>query len=100
MAKRMATAGIGAAGTPGFSILPVTIWTSPMAYLPGDTRRWVWFSGSHPDGPSPRIGIVMEVWPVGAVGETAGGDRLGGEAGMIAGWDRLGIPGTAARRWM
>ena len=32
----MATAGTGAAGTPEFSILPVTICTSPMAYLPGD----------------------------------------------------------------
>jgi hypothetical protein len=35
----MATAGIGAAGTPEFSILPVTICTSPMAYLTGDIRR-------------------------------------------------------------
>jgi len=35
----------------------------------------------------------MEVWPAGAAGE----DRLCGGAGMTAGWDRLGIPGTAAR---
>src|SRR5207248_6038230 len=45
----------------------------------------------------PRIGIVMEAWPIGAAGETAGGDRLCGEAGMTAGWDKLAIPGTAAR---
>ena len=38
----------------------------------------------------------MEVWAIGAAGETAGGDRLCCEAGMTAGWDRLGIPGTAA----
>jgi len=41
VAKRMATAGIGAAGTPEFSILPVTICISPLAYLPGEIRRSV-----------------------------------------------------------